>query len=253
MKTELKLRCQPMSGKKHVLAQRLHSEINKKLPRHSTLKEAKKKAKPQKKKRIVKVLKLFPDTAIWRQLYPDSAAIQEPANPTFHIARAPNISEKDAGHVPKKYNFSEHFDIHSFIGMKKEFLFDCRSKLRKDSSSGKPPTKYTLPGDKDCVNPELKCKNKLSADSKPWVITDAFIPCEHKKKSADNYFSFAQMTEWTNIKATSAGAKATMWYVDDWNSFTVTELRQHLAPTFYKGLLLLRVLKTNLNPNSEIG
>ena len=45
LKTELKLRCQPTSGKKHVLTGRLHSAINKKLPRYSTLEEAKKKAK----------------------------------------------------------------------------------------------------------------------------------------------------------------------------------------------------------------
>ena len=88
-----------------------------KLSQYFTVEEAKKKSKPQEKKRNVNGLKLFPDTAFWRQLYPDSTTVQEPANPAFCIVRGLTISEKDAGHVPKKYNFTD--DILPFIGMKK--------------------------------------------------------------------------------------------------------------------------------------
>ena len=52
LKTVLKLRCQPTSG-------RLHSAIYKKCSRYPTLEEAKKKAKLQKKKRIVNGLNYF--------------------------------------------------------------------------------------------------------------------------------------------------------------------------------------------------
>ena len=70
-------------------------------------------------------IKLFPDTAFWKQLYQDSTAAQEPANSTFPIKWATTISEKDAGHVPKKYNFTDHFAIPLFVGMKnKELMFD---------------------------------------------------------------------------------------------------------------------------------
>ena len=134
---ELKLRCQPTSEKKHALAGHLKSAISKKLPQYSSLEEAKQKAKPQKKKRIVNGLKLFPDTAFWRELYPDSIAVQEPANPTLCIGWALTISEQDAGHVPKKYNFTEKFDISPFIGMKKELMFDRRGELKRTILLGK--------------------------------------------------------------------------------------------------------------------
>ena len=154
--------------------------------------------------------------------------LQEPANPTFRVAWAPTISEKDAGHVPKKYDFNEQFDVLPLTGMKKELLFDRCGKQWKDSSSGKSLTKDTQRGDKGCINPEFKRKNKLSAVSKPWEIADSVIPYEHAKRCADNCFSFAQTTEWTNLKATSAGAGSTM-YVDDRKPFTVTELRQRFG------------------------
>ena len=150
----------------YVLAGRLQSAINKKLPRYSTPEEAKNKAKPQKKKRIVNGFKVFPDTSFWRQLNPGGAAVQEPANPTFLVARAPTISEKDAGHVPNKYNFTDHFDVPPFTGMKKELLFDRHGKQQKDSS-GKPLTNDTLQGDKGCINPDFKHNNELSANSSP--------------------------------------------------------------------------------------
>jgi len=111
-------------------------------------------------------IKLFPDTAFWKQLYQDSTAAQEPANSTFPIKWATTISEKDAGHVPKKYNFTEKFDIHPFTGVKKELLFDHRGELRNDSSSGKPLTKDTIQGYYGCINIEFKYKHKLSSDSK---------------------------------------------------------------------------------------
>ena len=61
----------------------------------------------------------------------------------------------------------------------------------KKDSSGEPLTKDTLEGDKGCVNIEFEYKNKLSSDSKPPEIADAFISSKHGKKNADNLFSFA--------------------------------------------------------------
>ena len=116
------------------------------------------------------------------------------------------------------------------------FLLGVKQELRK-YSSGESLTKDTPQGDKDCVNPEFKYMNKLSCESKPWESTDTFIPIEHKKKSADDYFSFGQMTECTNIKAVPAGTGSTM-YTDDWKPFTAAELGQIVGLYVLEGLLL---------------
>ena len=112
--------------------------------------------------------------------------MHEPANLILCIVQTPTItSERDAGFVPEKYSFTEKFDVLPFIGVKKKLLFDHRGKIRNNSSADEPLTKATLRGGKGCVDAEFKYnKNKLSYDSKPWEIMDAFIPFKkHDKKS----------------------------------------------------------------------
>ena len=41
----------------------------------------------------------------------NTEALQEPANPSFVLPRAPTVSLEEAKYVPSKYNFSEVFDI----------------------------------------------------------------------------------------------------------------------------------------------
>ena len=63
--------------------------------------------------------KSFPATAKWKPLVHDSKKVDKPSNPTFKMACAPTIPEKDAAHIPAKYNFSKYkFAIPKFTGVK---------------------------------------------------------------------------------------------------------------------------------------
>ena len=120
------------------------------------------------------------------------------------------ISEEDDGYVLEKYNFAEKFDVPPFLGMIKDLLFFRRGKLGKGSSGGEPLPKDRPRANKGCVNGEFKYKNKSSFNFNTWEIVEAFIPLKQYKKNDDNCCNFAQMTEWTSIKAISTGAGSTM-------------------------------------------
>ena len=55
-------------------------------------------------------MKLFPDTAYWRVLKPQSETVDEPNNTTFKNPRAPTIPEEDAKYVPTKHDFDTHIE-----------------------------------------------------------------------------------------------------------------------------------------------
>ena len=61
----------------------------------------------KKKASAAEALSSFSKTAFWKELKPNEAAVEEPANPTFKIQRvcAPTVPKVDAGHVPVKHDF----------------------------------------------------------------------------------------------------------------------------------------------------
>jgi hypothetical protein len=63
-------------------------------------------------------LSSFSETAFWKELKPNQAVVEEPANPTFKIQRvhAPTIPQEDAAHVPVKHDFDHRFDVPPFAG-----------------------------------------------------------------------------------------------------------------------------------------
>jgi hypothetical protein len=63
-------------------------------------------------------LSSFSKTAFRKELKPNQAVVEEPANPTFKIQRvhAPTIPEEDAAHVPVKHDFDHRFDVPPFAG-----------------------------------------------------------------------------------------------------------------------------------------
>jgi hypothetical protein len=85
------------------LKERLIKALDKKLPKHTEESPAKKKAAASeaKKKNPTQGLSSFSKSTFWKELKPNQAVVEEPANPTFKIQRvhAPTIPQEDAAHV----------------------------------------------------------------------------------------------------------------------------------------------------------
>jgi DUF1365 family protein len=63
-------------------------------------------------------LSSFSKSAFWKELKPNEAVVEEPANPTFKIQRvhAPTVPQEDAAHVSVKHDFDHTFDVSPFAG-----------------------------------------------------------------------------------------------------------------------------------------
>eukprot|EP00536_Pseudo-nitzschia_multiseries_P018290 jgi/Psemu1/54946/gm1.54946_g len=117
--------------------------------------------------------------------------VEEPANMTCRIRQAPTISEAEGIRLappPKKYSFAEIFNIPEFKGVKTEFEFNCHGDIHKDAAAR----------GESCVDPEFK------------------------KHHGMDFFSFEDMKNWINWKASLTGAGGKI-YTDDYiagNTFT---------------------------------
>ena len=243
IRNELKLRNQSITGRKDVLVERLKAAIDKKVTKYKTLEDAKRNSNPTGK---VDGMKSFATTAYWEPLEPETVQVQEPANPTFKLARAPTVSEKEEKYVPQKYNFPQRFEVPSFEAVKKEFEFDRRGNIKKGSQGN--AIEIVSRRDNGCVNASFKAKYKLFASSKPWEVVNCFIPFESSgKKKGDISFSFDKLCEWTNCKATMAGAGSNV-YKGEWKPFTATELRQHFGLYLLQGLSPSPRVEYKFNP-----
>jgi hypothetical protein len=84
-----------------------------------------------------------------KELKPNQAVVEEPANPTFKIQRvhAPTVPEEDAARVPVKHDFDHRFDVPPFAGKTTANIFTERRNRNKtktiwyDKKTGKPLTK----------------------------------------------------------------------------------------------------------------
>ena len=81
----MKLREQPISGTKFKLKDWLLKALEKKLPNYTVESLAKKKysAAEARKNNPVDGLSSFSKTALWKELKPNEAAVEEPANPSI--------------------------------------------------------------------------------------------------------------------------------------------------------------------------
>eukprot|EP00536_Pseudo-nitzschia_multiseries_P006112 jgi/Psemu1/14483/gm1.14483_g len=123
---------------------------------------------------------------------------------------------------PKKYNFTEVFDIPKFKAVKTEYKFDRRGNIWKNAA-GIPITKCT-PREKGCVEPDFQKKHGLSSKSHPWEFAEVFLPLYNDAKDKKNSFSFEDMKNWTNWKASLAGAGEKIY--KEFKPFESKELRQ---------------------------
>lgn len=140
----------------------------------------------------------FHPSSYWELLEPGHLA-EEPVN-THPNARAPTQQEGEP--TPVKYNFDEIFDRPVFLGKKVQFQYqrNGRKKLDKDGMHEfrRLPRK-TLSPRRDFLR-----KHHLSKHSDPVEFMDAFFPLANSYDV--NGFSLAQMTTFTNMKATMGNA-----------------------------------------------
>jgi hypothetical protein len=209
------------------MVDRLKKAVRQKRKKYGTVEEAKQ-SKKKKQKLLNKEdgLKSFHPNAHWRELRPYEDAVEEPTNPSFRIHRAPTVPADEADSVPVKHDFGDTFEIPKFAGKNIDFVKTRRGDFKTDHLGNKKPTQSErLEGR---VNPRWLQKHKLSAKSKPWEFAEAFIPMEHKDKALKHMFSFDQLQQWTNLKASICGAGSTI-YKKGYKPFTAKEIRQHFG------------------------
>ena len=71
----------------------------------------------------------------------NSAAVLEPLNPTFKIARVPTVplDKALAGHIPIKHDFCDTFVVPNFTGTTISFEETRQGNLKKDSNGNPIP------------------------------------------------------------------------------------------------------------------
>jgi hypothetical protein len=114
----LKLRQQSVSGPKLILKKRFIEVLDKKVPKYTVEPLAKKKAAATeaKKKNTTQGLSSVSKIAFWKELKPNEAGVEEPANPRSKIQRvhAPTVPQEDVAHVPVNHDFDHTFDVPPF-------------------------------------------------------------------------------------------------------------------------------------------
>eukprot|EP00536_Pseudo-nitzschia_multiseries_P000427 jgi/Psemu1/970/gm1.970_g len=144
-----------------------------------------------------------------KEVHPDAIVVEEP-----------------------KYNFTEVFDIPKFKALKTEYEFDRWENIRKDAA-GIPITMCT-PREKGCVDPEFQKKHELSSNSHPWEFAEVFLPLYNDAKDKNSSFSFEDMKNWTNWKASLPCAGEKIY--KEFKPFESKELRQFVGLYVLHGL-----------------
>ena len=250
LKEELKIRNQPVYGKKDVLLLRLRDALSAKkvVFTPAELEKVKANNKKQTKSTMTtektSVGKGFPATAYWRDLVPVANTVEEPENPHFEKPRAPTISEADAEYVPQKYNFSETFDIPYFGGIYHRPQFTRQGKLKRDNrgrrgkgDGGAVRTDVWPIPEGGVVQTSFMVKHNLYPLTSPTAYMEVFVPTRKNKPGGFNskeYVSIEQWTMFTNLKAHLAGAGDTIY--KDYKPFTIGEVKQHIGMYFLQGI-----------------
>jgi hypothetical protein len=135
-----------------------------------------------KKKNPTQGLSSFSKTAFWKELKPNEAVVEEPANPTFKIQRvhSPTIPQEDAAHVPVKHDFDHRFDVPPFAEKTTAYILsesrgrnNNTRKIRYDRVTKKPLTKVVT---RTCavINPAFINEHNLSKNTKPHEFANIF-------------------------------------------------------------------------------
>ena len=241
LKQELQLRLQPTTGNKSANLIRLKQAMRDGLKRYSSLHEAKaakrmaaggagagagaggaasRTGTERRTRNTQDGMKTFHPDAVWRPLQANNTVVEEPANPTFRIGRAPTIPLQDAAHVPVKHNFSESFAVPEFSGKHIKYELNRRGSRKRDCSGQQIFSEELR--ERGVPDPVFLSKHKLGPYSYPWEFANAFIPF-HQDKKDKNHFSFELLMQWTNLKAALAGA-GTNIYKGEYHPFSTKEI-----------------------------
>ena len=260
LKDELKIRGEPVYGKKEVLLSRLRDALSAKkgvfTPAELLEKAKKKKKKPQPTNKKDSVGKGFPPTAYWRDLVPNANTVEEPQNPHFEKPRAPTISEADAEFVPPKHNFNEAFDVPTFGGIYHKPKFTRQGNLKKDNRRGPKggnvvTENWCIPDD-GVVQTSFMLKHKLTPTTSPTAYMEVFVPTRKNMPGGFNtkeFISIEQWTKFTNLKAHLAGAGDTQY--KDFKPFSIAELKQHIGVYFLQGIAPVPQVEFKFKPQRQ--
>ena len=244
LRHQLKMRGQSAVGKKAELIGRLLNAVKDKIPISVNAVPFRSRVKGKKdvaKSDVTKseLGKGFPATAKWKPLVHDSEKVDKPSNPTFKMARAPTIPEKDAVHVPAKYNFSKYkFAIPKFTGVKEI------EKVRQKRKRGALPSRrqyekvHTTEG---YFKKKVITENCLTTKSLPYHFVDIFIPFKKNMQTSQGgvggekeWLSIELITKWTNTKAIMNGAGDTTY--PGFKQFTREEIHRHIGLYILQGV-----------------
>ena len=249
LKEELRLRGQALSGNKDALLSRLKEALVNNIGIGYSNKENVNKQKNTKEKKKPAGMGAFCEGAYWEVLQADDTPVQEPANINFKKARAPTIPEEDAIHVPVKYNFSKNkFDVPEFKGKMQKVVRWANGNAKKDKNG-----KFLMESSNitaGCVNPDIIKKYNLTPESGPEEYINLIMPAGRNAHDGKEYFSFFLIKNWTNLKASLAGAGAGGDCYLDFVPFTTREIRQHYGLCVLQGCNSSPQVEMKFNPQS---
>lgn len=218
--------------KKPGLLQRLRESLQQSVTvKHFGGESQQQKKKGKGKKKTTDDMSGFAPGAQWVPLSPDTV-VEEPEN-TIRNARAP--TDMDNPVVAVKHNFAEHFDRPIFTGTYQQPLYHANGRQKKDRETGA-YLKEKLQRKKMRARRDFMRKHHLSKHSDPVEFFEAFFPWGDNPYGKSK-FSIAQLTTYTNLKATlaNAGPEGTC-YKDFTRPFTPKEIRQYLGLYIWNGL-----------------
>ena len=131
----------------------------------------------------------------------NSAAVVEPLNPTFNIARAPTLPAAEARLNPVKHDFNETFSIPKFYRVTIKYEETRRRTLKRDHEGNPIPIEDLR--ETGHVKEDFKQKHKLSSSSKPWKFAETFLPLLQDAKNPKQTFSFDLLKQCGQIQRRS--------------------------------------------------
>ena len=186
-------------------------------------------------------------------MIPIQTTAEEPINPSFRsqATRAPAIDNEYESFVPIKQNVSETFNQTLFDGTYKRVKKICRDNIKRGKDGNQVKTKQ--PQKKGRAREDFLEKHGLSHHIAPADFVSPFLPfkCKGYSTHQKEQISFYLFVNWTNLKATLAGAGEGGACDYDWKPFIARELQQHFGLYLFNGLARSPMVEQKSKPQSQ--
>ena len=146
-----------------------------------------------------------------------------------------------------EYSFSNYvFNIPKFIAVVSRVMrwANGRVKRKKSGEADRESTRRTT----GCVDPAFIQKHNLTTSSQPEDYINILLPLKKNIHQGKEYISFQQLKQWTNIKASLAGAGKDGVCYPDFKDFTEKEIQQHIGLYVFQGLCPSPRIELKFNP-----